>query len=473
MLRKLKPLSLVLVATATFLQAQSPTPAPQPSQNPPAVASTIKANAQIVIVDVVVTDKNKNPVHNLKQSDFNVREGSTLQAITHFEEHIYPDPKAPPVEHLPPLPPGVFTNFSPDPPGDAINIILLDTLNTPLLNQADVRSQLKDYLNTAKPGVRTAIFGLTSHLLLLQGFTSNPEILKSIVNKKPGTSPLLDDPAGTGASETDLLNDITSNELIADRVIANMHQMEAGTQAFQLQLRVGYTLEAMNLLARYLSALPGRKNLIWFSGSFPISVWPDPDLQQPLSTVANFDDELRETNRLFAAAQVAVYPVNARGLFNDPAFNASDSGSAARSGTDLSGSAMVARRTRTMLKSQDNLFQQTGAENSTMIQMAEQTGGHAFMSTSNLTQAVATAVADGTNFYTLTYTPTDKAQDAKFRSIQVKLQQEGYNLAYRRGYYAVASNPAVKDNTVAQPQGTPAVKGAPAPLPRQTPCAPP
>ena len=39
-------------------------------------------------------------------------------------------PKAPPVEHLPPMPPGVFTNYSPEPPGDAINIILLDTLNT-------------------------------------------------------------------------------------------------------------------------------------------------------------------------------------------------------------------------------------------------------------------------------------------------------------------------------------------------------
>ena len=34
------------------------------------------------------------------------------------------------------------------------------------------------------------------------------------------------------------------------------------------------TFEAMNYIARYLAGIPGRKNLIWFSGSFPISVFP-------------------------------------------------------------------------------------------------------------------------------------------------------------------------------------------------------
>jgi VWFA-related protein len=456
MLRLLKPVPLALIATAAFLQGQSSTPAAQPSQNPPAATSTIKARAQIVIVDVVVTDKNKNPVHNLKQSDFNVLEGSTSQTISHFEEHIYPDPKAPPVEHLPPLPPGVFTNYSPDPPSDAINIILLDTLNTPLINQAIVHSQLKEYLNTAKPGVRTAIFGLTSRLILLQGFTSNPEILKSIVNKKNfSASSLLDDPVGTGAPETvsDQLNDTMGNDPSAAQVIANMQQFEASNQAFQLQLRVGYTLEAMNLLARYLSGLPGRKNLIWFSGSFPLNVFPDSDLQQPFSILANYDDELHETSRLLTAAQVAVYPVDARGLFDNPSWSASK----APTKSSLS--------PQGMMKDDAKFFQQTAAEHATMLEIAEQTGGHAFLNTNGLSQAVATAIDSGTNFYTLTYSPTDPAQDGKFRKIQVKLRQEGYNLAYRRGYYAVDPNAVAKAKTPAQSPGAPTAKGTPAPLP--------
>jgi VWFA-related protein len=446
--------SLLVIFALTVFQplAHSQTPAP-------ATAPTIKARAQIVIVDVVVTDKNQNPVHNLKQSDFNVLENSTPQTISHFEEHIYPNPKAPPVEHLPPMPPGVFTNYSPEPPSDAINIILLDTLNTQMKDQSYVRAQLKQYLDTAKPGIRTAIFGLTSRLILLQGFTSNPEILKSIIDKKnPGSSPLLDDPVGTGGVEalSDQLSDILGNDPTSAQVIANMQQFEAESQAFQLQLRVDYTLDAMNLLARYLSGLPGRKNLIWFSGSFPLNVFPDTDLQQPFSIVANYDDQLRETSRLLTAAQVAVYPVDARGLFSNPSMSASNSGAKfARGGPSA------------MIKDQTKFSQQTFAENSTMKEMAEQTGGRAFINTNGLSQAVASAIDSGTNFYTLTYSPTDSASDSKFRKIQVKLQQQGYNLSYRRGYYAIDPNAtaSAKVNAPAQSPTPAPAKGAPAPPP--------
>jgi VWFA-related protein len=446
--------SLFVLVTLAVLQAQAHSQTPAP-----ATAPTIKARAQIVIVDVVVTDKNQNPVHNLKQSDFNVLENNTPQTISHFEEHIYPNPKAPPVEHLPPMPPGVFTNYSPEPPGDAINIILLDTLNTQIKDQSYVHAQLKQYLNTAKPGIRTAIFGLTSRLILLQGFTSNPEILKSILDKKSlGSSPLLDDPVGTGGIEStsDQLSDILGNDPTAAQVIANMQQFEAENQAFQLQLRVGYTLDAMNLLARYLSGLPGRKNLIWFSGSFPLNVFPDTDLQQPFSIVANYDDQLRETSRLLTAAQVAVYPVDARGLFINPSMSASNSGAK-----------FVRGGPGAMIKDQTQFTQQTFAENSTMREMAEQTGGRAFINTNDLSHAVASATDSGTNFYTITYSPTDSAWDSKFRKIQVKLQQQGYNLSYRRGYYAIDPNATAGAKVKGHAQSpTPApAKGAPAPPP--------
>ena len=446
--------SLFVLVTLAVLQAQAHSQTPAP-----ATAPTIKARAQIVIVDVVVTDKNQNPVHNLKQSDFNVLENNTPQTISHFEEHIYPNPKAPPVEHLPPMPPGVFTNYSPEPPGDAINIILLDTLNTQIKDQSYVHAQLKQYLNTAKPGIRTAIFGLTSRLILLQGFTSNPEILKSILDKKSlGSSPLLDDPVGTGGIEStsDQLSDILGNDPTAAQVIANMQQFEAENQAFQLQLRVGYTLDAMNLLARYLSGLPGRKNLIWFSGSFPLNVFPDTDLQQPFSIVANYDDQLRETSWLLTAAQVAVYPVDARGLFINPSMSASNSGAK-----------FVRGGPGAMIKDQTQFTQQTFAENSTMREMAEQTGGRAFINTNDLSHAVASATDSGTNFYTITYSPTDSAWDSKFRKIQVKLQQQGYNLSYRRGYYAIDPNATAGAKVKGHAQSpTPApAKGAPAPPP--------
>ncbi len=71
-----------------------------------------------------------------------------------------------------------------------------------------------------------------------------------------------------------------------------------------------------------------------------------------------------------------------------------------------------------------------------MIEMAEETGGKAFMNTNDLSRSVTRAIEAGSNYYTLTYSPTDTNWNGDFRPIQVKLQQPGLTLAYRRGYYA-------------------------------------
>ena len=72
----------------------------------------------------------------------------------------------------------------------------------------------------------------------------------------------------------------------------------------------------MNALAHYLSGFPGRKNLIWFSGSFPFSVLPNADIPDPFAVMGDLSEEFRDTTSLLTRSQVAVYPVDARGLFN-------------------------------------------------------------------------------------------------------------------------------------------------------------
>jgi VWFA-related protein len=319
------------------------------------------------------------------------------------------------------MPPGFFTNWTPTPPNNAVNILLLDTLNTPLQDQSFVHDQLKQYLKTTKPGARIAIFGLTTRLNLLQGFTSDPELLKTAINqKKLQASPLLDDPVGGGNGLQPLSDTVSSfgnASEIAD-ILTNLKQFDAEQQSFQFQLRARYTLDALNQLARYLSGIPGRKNLIWFSGSFPINILPDGDLQDP------FEDEFRDTTNLLTLNQVAVYPVDARGLMVSPIFNAANSGS--QYGRDRTAAS----------KEEAKFFQQTAAEHATMLKMAEQTGGKAFINTNGLSQAVASAIDAGSNYYTLAYSPTNTKWNGTFRKIQVNLQQRGYTLSYRRGYYA-------------------------------------
>ena len=422
-MQRLLPLIFFPALTSLAL-AQTPA---QPASSQP--VPTIKAGTQIVIVDVVVADAKGQPVHNLKASDFAVLENNVSQPIKNFEEHTaITAAEAAKLPPMPRMPPGVFTNYTPTPANSAVNVLLLDTLNTPIKDQFFVRDQLKKYLKSAQPGARTAIFGLSSRLYLLQGFTSDPEILKTILNQKDlKASPLLDDPVGGGPgpeSLSDTMSDIMGNDPTATQVIANLQQFEAEQQSFQLQLRARYTLDAMNQLARYLSGIPGRKNLIWFSGSFPITILPDGDLQNPFAVVADAEDEFRETTNLLAASQVAVYPVDARGLMTSPTFSATSSNN------------KYARNPTAFAKDQTKFFQQTADEHSTMLQMAEQTGGHAFINTNGLSQAVASAVDSGSNFYTLTYSPTNTNWNGSFRKIQVRLQQQGLTLAYRRGYYA-------------------------------------
>jgi VWFA-related protein len=450
---RLVPLLSLAVASA-LAQQQPPTPpaqqgapasstapvqsAPAPAQPAPAKAATgtvptstaptIKATAQLVVVDVVVTDSSQRPVHGLKASDFTLSENNTPQAIKNFEEHTaLTQADATKFAPMPKLPPGIFTNYTPAPTNGAVNLVLLDALNTPMKDQAFVRQQLLAYLKSVPPGARIAIFGLTTHLIILQGFTSDPDALKDVMTKGLAKgSPLLDDQVGGGGIQNSTADDL--EDAGGDpTVIANLRQFDAQQQSFQLTLRAQYTLDAMSQIARYLAAIPGRKNLIWFSGSFPVNILPDTTgtLPDPFAAMASSEDEFRDTVDLLARSQVAVYPIDARGLFNSPVFDASTSRNY--------GGAKGATR---MAQDQSKFFNDTSQEHGTMLDMAAATGGHAFLNTNGLTKAVATAIDDGSNFYTLTYTPTNSARDGKLRKIKVKLARQGLTLAYRQGYYA-------------------------------------
>src|SRR5580704_4099348 len=386
MLRLLKCLpgaAFSALAFITLAPAQTPQPAQSATttQEPSKSGVTLHSATQLVIVDVVVTDSQQNPVHNLSASDFTLLEKNVPQQIKHFEEHkALPAAEAAKLQPVPRMPPGVFTNYSPLPLSGTVNVLLLDALNTPMQDQAYVRDQLRKYLKNASPGARVAIFGLTSRLILLQGFTSDPELLKTAIDQKtPRASPLLNDAVGGGGAPeplSDTLSSFGNDPGLAD-VIANLQQFEAQEQSFQLQLRARYTLDALNQIARSLPGIPGRKNLIWFSGSFPINILPDGDLQNPFAIVASAEEEFRETTNLLTASQVAVYPIDARGLMTSPNLSAANSGS------------KYVRDPTRFSKDEAKFFQQTADEHSTMLQMAEETGGRAFINTNDLSQAVA------------------------------------------------------------------------------------
>jgi VWFA-related protein len=412
-----------------------------------------------VVVDVTVNDSRQHPVRHLAPSDFTVLEDGHPQTVKIFEEHTASEAATSPP--TPKVEPGTFTNYSPVPANGALDILLFDKLNTPVTAQADVRNQVLKFLKEAPPGRPIAIFSLTTELKLLQGFTSDPEVLRALVAGKkanPGASPLINRPVDVdipGAGESALANakEVLDNVPPAEKatgaeVRANLQQFEAEVTSFQLQLRARYTLDALNLLARYLSNLPGRKNLIWFSGSFPISILPDPGLKDPFAVVASAGDEFRETADLFVRSQVAVYPIDARGLMVGPMMGASNS-----SITIPQNSGGIFAVTQNL----DRINQQTAGEHSTMEQMARDTGGKAFENKNDLKAAIEKAIEAGSNYYTVAYSPTNHDWNGRYRKIQVKVDRPGVTLAYRRGYYAdeLVEGKHQKEERQGMPDGAP------------------
>ena len=406
---------------------------PQTSSASNKPAATIKTEVRRVLVDVVVTGNKGEAVTGLKQEDFIVLEDGKAQTISSFEEHH----GAPITQvQMPPLPPHVYTNFPAVQAADSVNVILLDALNTPARDQYYVRKQMIKYLKTIPPGTRVAVFTLASRLRMLQGVTTDSSELLAALNGSPAQqSPLLASDAENDANNQ-RINFLQQEDMggppknLAEAAVDPVQaakQFLADVAAFQTEQRISLTLDAMQQLARYLASVPGRKNVIWFSGSFPTAIFGDPDLPDPFNIATSFREEIRKTTDLLSAAQLALYPIAAEGLSSDSIYQAN--------GAEIS-------QKKPSFIAQDQIKQMRAGETGrdlnhvAMEDLAKDTGGQAFYNTNGLSDALTRVVNNGTRYYTLTYPPSNQTMDGRFRHIQIKLNNGKYSLSYRRGYFA-------------------------------------
>jgi hypothetical protein len=215
-------------------------------------------------------------------------------------------------------------------------------------------------------------------------------------------------------------------------------QMAGQIRAFQDQMtvdttdqRVQMTLAALNSLSRTLSGYPGRKNLIWISESFPFDVMLANVSGRASLNSRAYLPEIARTGNLLSDSQVAIYPLDARGLAGSGLFNVANNG-------DQYGNSMAGSTLRGGMASQmDHEADDRMASHSTMNDLAERTGGRAFYNRNDLDGAVRDSITDGSTYYTLGYYPENKDWNGGFRNIQVKLKRSGVKLRYRIGYFAV------------------------------------
>jgi len=417
-------LSMFLLSFPAFLAGagQSSIASPQPEKVEGQNTSTIHISSKLVLVDVSVTDSHGNFVRNLKASDFSLTEDNKPQAIRFFEEHTQPAPGSyPSSPKLPKLGPDIFTNYTPVPPSGALTVLLLDMLNTPFRDQSIVRDEMLKFLKTAPPDQRIAIFGLSDHLILLQGFSSDPDVLKKALqaSSRGQLSRLLDNPANgiqvTAGEEANA--DQYGDDLSTQQALQNLQALETQLAGVQQQVRTEETLDALDLLARYLSGMNGKKNILWFSAAFPTGIsFNDTGEGNAVDVAGDLEALIKRTTNLLATAQVAIFPIDAEGLAVPGNYSAAGGRPATAQGVA-------------------NGFQQTATAHTAMTDLAEDTGGHAYFNTNGLAEAAADAIDFGSNFYTLSYSPTNKSTDGYYRHIAVQVDGKKYRLSYRRGYY--------------------------------------
>lgn len=435
-----RPTSLLTFALAlgfaSQLRAGNP---PCASQSTPPV---YKTQAREVVVDVVVTEGNNDPVSGLHAKDFVVMEDSKPQTVDFFEEHSV---RKLPDELKPlPMPPGVYTNVPPAPESDSVNVLLLDTLNTDPPDQAYVRQQMLNFLKTMQPGLRVAVFVLGANLRMVQGFTTDSSVLRDAVNdKKYGVR--TDADTSVTRSLQNKFEDIEDKQRLADMQLSAvgleaLASQQANFAGYQADQRVAMTLEALNYLGRYLAGVPGRKNLIWFSSSFPVTVFPSPKEKQSFGQIQEYSAKLKETADLLTVSKVAVYPISAEGMMMN---HESDGIIPSNGPVDVEGGE-VNGRSGAIPSGRPVAFMTPFSNENTahadkvmaMEQLAADTGGKAFYNTNDLNAAMMHAIENGSHYYTLVYSPTNKKMDGSYRRIEIKLAEGKHKLAYRRGYNA-------------------------------------
>lgn len=423
-------LSLLIASPPVF--AQDKTAPSSPTDSVPVVKTQVRR----VLVDIVVTNEQGDAVTGLRKEDFEVLEDGKAQTVATFEEH---HGAAPTQIKMPPMPPGVYTNFPVTQTADAINVLLLDTLNTPAPDQVYVHSQMIKHLKEIPPNARVAVFTLASRLRMIQGVTTDSSALLAAVNSQPAAkpSPVLQSQMEQDADRqrVDFMiqesqNRPDSNQTLPQSMVdaASSEKMFFNdVKNFVADSRIRMTLEAMQQLGRYLGTIPGRKNVMWFSGSFPAGIIPNPDLTDPFGGEKSYQEEIRKTADLLAAAQIAIYPIGAEGLMADQTFQ-------------VSGSEISQQRGSIQLQDQMQISREQAwdrdASHSAMEQIAKETGGQAFYNANGLAAAMQRAIHNGERYYSITYSPANTVMDGKYRRIRVRLTNAKHTLSYRRGYFA-------------------------------------
>lgn len=441
--------ALLVICCIAIGSAQAPEQAPAPAALPaPAAASkpaapassaeqplTFTARSNLVLVPVVVTDGAGNHIVGLKKEQFSLHDSGKPVEIAVFDE-VKSSPER--VQREAPRK-DVFTNMLAGAEGPRrLTIIALDLINTPFADQAYARQQILKYLSVkVESNEPTALITIGRNgTKVIHDFTTDTKVLIAALQKVSGqpTMQEADDPA--------VSNEIGRIDELGNDVVAHLENLDTQTAIMD-------TLEAFQHVAEGFAGVPGRKSLIWVTAGFPFYLDPGAGTmssgavlsrgqtapivggtgmdasgnlpQLPSSTPLTAGLDLRylapvweRTYQMLANANVAIYPIDARGLMTF------------FPGADVSRiSGFQQELTRARFESSRDA----------MNTIAESTGGRAFYNTNDLTRAVERATDDSSDYYMLGYYLPKDAKNGWHR-LQVKVSEKA-TVHARSGFFVL------------------------------------
>jgi len=396
---------------------------------------TFPAEAEIVTVDVVATDRGGEPVLDLRPEDFTVREDGVEQAITAFEAVHRPTPAGTtpggPAASPAPGPRSASNQVPPSKQGSQFVVVFDELHMTPVEAQRG-RTVVRELLaSSLAGGDRLTLVGtaegtrwtarlpdggeeLRQALDRLQGRVVNETVRDRMTDYEAMRIDQDRDPIVTDAVMRRFLETKEISQDTASPGNPVDQSQEVGSWRGQVQsaaFRVWVRARARNeqtlgIVLRSLESLAlarGRKSLVLVSGGL---------VNDPRLAVAR--QVVTEARR----ANAALYFLDARGLVAATA--------------DLDAETPV----RTMFRDLDS-HRTEGRERSEGSEgLAADTGGFSLKDRNDLAAGLVRIAREARSYYLLGYAPSNRRADGRFRSIEVAVRRPGTVVRARRGYYA-------------------------------------
>jgi VWFA-related protein len=390
---------------------------------------TFQVPVDVVVVNAVVTDKQGNPVKDLKVDEFNVFEDGQPQRIHTFALESYKSTQAEGAGRQP----GTPTTGDPGSSQSRMISLVVDDLATSD-SQFFVYAQealKKLFTQGSEP---TDLFSLTTASgSVNQPFTSDRDLLLSLVSdlhKKvqrrgnfKSDCPELADLQAQQIRNNDsdpmplrvaIVETITCRNLEStpnpEQVAEQLVKSAAAQQFEETQFQSRSLLAGLRQYLRSLRHFEGKKSLILVSDGF-------------LSDYMRY--ELQDVVDMALRSGVIFNTVDVRGLFTTN-YQASER---VVVGNTADSAALLARkpqmRTDDMQRQEDPLRQ-----------LSSETGGMHIGNTNDLAAGMRKIIDSQSFYYILSYSTPSAKSDGRYHKIKLEVTRPGLHVTYRKGYYA-------------------------------------